>query len=220
MTPSNNPNGQPLIYRIADKLGVFHLVAPVDHQHSQAEVAGLESALAGKANTSDMTTALATKANAVPAGSPTGGIVIANTEGKLSRSNKTVTDLLNAIDGKMDAMTIDTAPTADSTNLVESGGVDAAIKDAINVIFGDSLPYNLSVLDKDRLYTCLLQNKTGNTITLSNCFDASELPESSSEIFYNIAAHDVSFSNMERFGVRIVRKTEGVYIWYDGLFEY
>ena len=41
MTPSNNPNGQPLIYRIADKLGVFHLVAPVNHTHSQSEVDGL-----------------------------------------------------------------------------------------------------------------------------------------------------------------------------------
>ena len=48
MTPSNNPNGLPLIYRIADALGVFHLVAPVDHNHSQEEIDGLADALAAK----------------------------------------------------------------------------------------------------------------------------------------------------------------------------
>ena len=47
MTPSNPTNSQPLIYRIADALGVFHLVAPVDHHHSQDEIDGLETALAG-----------------------------------------------------------------------------------------------------------------------------------------------------------------------------
>ena len=81
MTPSNPTNSQPLIYRIADALGVFHLVAPVNHTHAQSEVEGL-------------TDALAAKANAVPAGSPTGGIVIANTAGELSRSNKTLNDLM------------------------------------------------------------------------------------------------------------------------------
>ena len=48
MTPSNPTNSQPLIYRIADALGVFHLVAPVNHTHAQSEVEGLETALAGK----------------------------------------------------------------------------------------------------------------------------------------------------------------------------
>lgn len=48
MTPSNPDNQQPLIYRIADALGVFHLVAPVNHTHSTSEVDGLETALAGK----------------------------------------------------------------------------------------------------------------------------------------------------------------------------
>lgn len=41
MTPSNPDNQQPLIYRIADAAGVFHLVAPVTHTHSQSEVDGL-----------------------------------------------------------------------------------------------------------------------------------------------------------------------------------
>ena len=114
MTPSNPDNSQPLIYRIADALGVFHLVAPVDHTHLTTEVSGL-------------TEALAAKANAVPAGSPSGGIVIAGTSGELARSNKTVQDLLDALAGKMDKKTIDSTPTANSTNLVTSGGVKAAL---------------------------------------------------------------------------------------------
>ena len=71
MTPSNTPNQQPLIYRIADALGVFHLVAPVNHTHAQSEVEGLADALAAKANanhthsqyalTTDVNTALAAK---------------------------------------------------------------------------------------------------------------------------------------------------------------
>ena len=68
MNPSNPTNSQPLIYRIADALGVFHLVAPVDHTHTYAEVPGLQDDLselwAGlneKANQEDMTEALAAK---------------------------------------------------------------------------------------------------------------------------------------------------------------
>lgn len=87
MTPSNPDNQQPLIYRIADALGVFHLVAPVNHTHSQAEIDGLATALAGKAN-------------AVPAGSPSGGIIVAGTSGELSRSNKTIQDILDEIAAK------------------------------------------------------------------------------------------------------------------------
>lgn len=48
MTPSNPSNSQPLIYRICDALGVFHIVAPVNHTHTQSEVDGLTTALAGK----------------------------------------------------------------------------------------------------------------------------------------------------------------------------
>jgi hypothetical protein len=48
MTPSNHDNNQPLIYRIADAAGIFHLVAPVNHTHSQSEIQGLEAALSVK----------------------------------------------------------------------------------------------------------------------------------------------------------------------------
>ena len=200
MTPSNPTNSQPLIYRIADKLGVFHLVAPVNHTHAQSEVEGL-------------TDALAAKANAVPAGSPTGGIVIANTAGELSRSNKTLNDL-------MPIMTIDSTPTANSQNLVTSGGVKAAIKDAVYVIFNQSIPYYLNVLEEGKLFTCIFTNKTGDAINLVDCFDTSTLPESGNQLFFNVATSEVNIQNNESIGLRIVRKSNGVYIWYDGIFEY
>lgn len=107
MTPSNPDNSKPFIYRICDALGITHLVVAVQHSHLMSEITGLVDALAAKAN-------------AVPAGSPTGGIVIANTAGELSRSDKTLNDL-------MPVMTIDSTPTASSPNLVTSGGVKAAL---------------------------------------------------------------------------------------------
>ena len=63
MTPSNNNNGNPLILRILDSLGIAHQVAPVQHTHSQSEVDGLETALNAKANTADVNTSLAGKQN-------------------------------------------------------------------------------------------------------------------------------------------------------------
>lgn len=120
MTPSNPDNQQPLIYRICDAAGVFHIIAPVNHTHTQAEIEGLTAALAGKAN-------------AIPSGSPSGGIVIANTAGELLRSPKTILDLENAIAAKQDALTFDTTPTEGSTNPVTSGGVKTALDGKANI---------------------------------------------------------------------------------------
>ena len=207
MTPSNPTNSQPLIYRIADALGVFHLVAPVNHTHPASEIEGLPEALAAKAN-------------AVPAGSPTGGIVIANTAGELSRSSKTVTDLENAIAAKQDALTFDSAPTTGSTNPVTSGGVAVAIKDARKVILNSNIPYVLSVAEKGVLYTSLFTNRTGAAVSLSECFDISGLPTAERNIFFNVAADSTEIANNETFGVRFLRTTSGVFVWYDGLFEF
>jgi hypothetical protein len=72
MTPSNNPNGEPLIYRICDAAGVFHLVAPVNHTHTYADIPGLADELselwAGvneKAGQEEMEEALAAKQDAL-----------------------------------------------------------------------------------------------------------------------------------------------------------
>ena len=153
MTPSNPDNNQPLIYRIADALGITHLVVAVQHSHLMSEITGLAAALAAKqdalnfdttpteGSTNPVTsggikTALNGKANAVAAGSPSGGIVIAGTSGELARSNKTVQDLLNAIAAKQDALNFDTTPTAGSTNPVTSGGIKTALNGKANVKHG------------------------------------------------------------------------------------
>ena len=125
MTPSNPTNSQPLIYRIADKLGVFHLVAPVDHTHTYAEVPGLQDELnevwAGlneKANQEDVTEALAGKQNVLTFDSaPTAGSTNPVTSGGVKA----------ALDAKQNALTFDSAPTEGSYNPVTSGGVKNAL---------------------------------------------------------------------------------------------
>lgn len=105
MTPSNPDNQQPLIYRIADALGVFHLVAPVNHTHAQSEVEGLADSLAAKANTADVNAALAAKQNTLTfdttptAGSTnpvTSGGVKTALDGKADTANVTYHDFIKA----------------------------------------------------------------------------------------------------------------------------
>lgn len=119
MTPSNPSNGQPLIYRICDALGINHLVACFNHTHEQSEVTGL-------------TTALSAKADKLSAGT-SGSIVIADTEGNLGRSNTTLNDL----QGKL---TFDSTPTASSTNPVTSGGVKTALEGKQDTLTFDATP--------------------------------------------------------------------------------
>lgn len=125
MTPSNPDNNQPLIYRICDAAGVFHIVAPVNHTHTYADVPGLADDLselwAGlneKANQEDMTEALAGKQNVLTFDSaPTAGSTNPVTSGGVKA----------ALDGKQDALTFDNTPTANSTNPVTSGGIKTAL---------------------------------------------------------------------------------------------
>lgn len=126
MTPSNPDNQQSLIYRIADALGVFHLVAPVNHTHSQAEIEGLESALAGKADKNEL-------------GNDETFVQIDNDTLRLSGSQKIVLGIFDPDDEFVEirndniqnlrrALTNpDSTPTSNSNKLVTSGGVKAAI---------------------------------------------------------------------------------------------
>lgn len=161
MTPSNPTNSQPLIYRIADAAGVFHLVAPVDHTHSQAEIDGLAAALAGKQNilnfdttptagsTNPVTsggvkTALNGKANANHGHESIGGtgsaqdayvecnqdIVKISAEGEviIEIQGQAIHLTVDNYDNLVRALTKpDNTPTANSDNLVTSGGVKEAI---------------------------------------------------------------------------------------------
>ena len=226
MEPNNPDNQQPLIYRIADAAGVFHLVAPVNHTHTYQDVPGLAgelnelwSGLNEKANAEDVTEALAGKANAIGAGSPTGGIVIANTAGEIERSNKTITDLENAIAAKQDALIFDTTPTANSTNPVTSGGVKAAIDDATKAVFG-SMPYYITAAhEKMYVHTRILRNNTGSTIKLSECVDVSALPAAErANVYWNV--QDIDIPNNTEIGIRFVRASNAVFLFYDGNFDY
>ena len=226
MEPNNPDNQQPLIYRIADAAGVFHLVAPVNHTHTYQDVPGLAgelnelwSGLNEKANAEDVTKAIAGKANAIGAGSPTGGIVIANTAGEIERSNKTITDLEKAIAAKQDALTFDTTPTANSTNPVTSGGVKAAIDDATKAVFG-SMPYYITAAhEKMYVHTRILRNNTGSTIKLSECVDVSALPAAErANVYWNV--QDIDIPNNIEIGIRFVRASNAVFLYYDGKFDY
>lgn len=153
MTPTPPSGSNPLIYRIADALGVFHLVAPVDHTHAQSEVAGLESALstisttlAAKANAAAVETALAGKAplqhshdsissdenNSVSVSD--GSVIIelndGETGGELEIPVEKLGNLQRAINNP------DSTPTANSDNLVTSGGVKAALDGKANASHG------------------------------------------------------------------------------------
>ena len=269
MTPSNPTNSQPLIYRIADALGVFHLVAPVNHTHTYAEVPGLADDLselwAGlneKANQEDMTEALAAKQDALtfdttPTANSTNPVTSGGVKAALDEKRQIRQDDPDTLDHAIVAATAsdgdiyillsvreddnvksvhitpdnmenliralitpDSTPTASSDNLVTSGGVAAAVKDARKVILNSNIPYVMSVAEKGVLYTSLFTNRTGAAVSLSECFDVSGLPTAERNICFNVAADSIEIANNETFGVRFLRTTSGVFVWYDGLFEF
>lgn len=146
MTPSNPDNQQPLIYRIADALGVFHLVAPVNHTHSQAEIDGLADALAGKANAADVTAALAAKnsINQVDDDDNQEAHLDAVAEDddvyfkfrlKNGNTEKQVLLTVSKMDNFARAISNpDSAPIASSDNLITSGAVAAALERSVSVM--------------------------------------------------------------------------------------
>ena len=225
MIPSNPSNQNPFILCIMDALGIPHQVAPLEHTHSYAEVPGLADEIselwAGvneKADQEETTEVLAGKANAIPAGSPSGGIVIAGTSGEIARSDKTIPDLLNAIAAKQDALTFDTTPTANSTNPVTSGGVKAAIDDATKAVFG-SMPYYITAAhEKMYVHTRILRNNTGATIKLTECVDVSALPVAERNVYWN--SPDIDLPNNTEIGIRFVRTSNAIFLYYDGNFAY
>lgn len=188
MTPNNPTNNQPLIYRIADALGVFHLVAPVNHTHAPSEIDGLDDVI------DELFAGLNEKAN---------------TE-----------DVNDALAGKQNVLTFDSTPTADSTNPVTSGGVKAAIDDATKAAFISSMPYIITAThEKMRVYTRILKNTSGVTMTTNECLDFSTLPPAERvNIYWNAASVDIAPN--ESFGIRFMRFATGVYVWYDGKFEF
>ena len=166
MTPSNPSNSQPLIYRIADALGVFHLVAPVNHTHAQSEVEGLTDALAAKANMTDVNNALNNKSNSnhqhyYLSSSAGGKLGVYQNEGDeyiyialfdngtMYEYNLTPSDLSKVFSP-------DTTPTANSDKLVTSGGVKAALEGKANKV--------------DVMYSVFEKSDENENIELDNVF--------------------------------------------------
>ena len=137
MTPSNPSNSQPLIYRICDSLGVFHLVAPVNHTHQQSEVEGLPAALAGKANVNHTHSLIIYgEDNYIQAAD--GAINISVTDGESGgEAEITPSNIANLNRALSDP---DSTPTANSDNFVTSGGVKAALDEKMGVMSFDSVP--------------------------------------------------------------------------------
>lgn len=162
MTPSNPTNQQPLIYRIADALGITHLVVAVQHSHLMSEITGLAAALAAKqdalnfdttpteGSTNPVTsggikTALNGKANVEHGHDSIGGTATAQ-DASVSCELDTVritaeNEVIISIEGQAIHLSVDnyenlvraltdpdSTPTANSNNLVTSGGVKAAIE--------------------------------------------------------------------------------------------
>lgn len=141
MTPSNPTNGQPLIYRIMDALGVSHLVACINHTHEQSEVEGLPAALNNKAEKNHSHDFIGEDTDESAAE------VIANEDrvhievrevseggGECDITPSNIGNLARALE------TPDTTPTTGSDKLVTSGGVKAALDGKQGTLTFDSTP--------------------------------------------------------------------------------
>lgn len=141
MIPSNPDNNQPLIYRICDAAGVFHLVAPFNHTHSQDEVEGLPAALNNKAekNHSHDSIGEDTDGSAAEVTANEGTVHIEVREvseggGECDITPSNIGNLARALE------TPDSTPTTGSDKLVTSGGVKAALECKQGTLTFDSTP--------------------------------------------------------------------------------
>lgn len=270
MEPNNPDNNQPLIYRICDAAGVFHLLAPVNHTHTYQDVPGLAgelnelwSGLNEKANAEDVTEALAAKQDALtfdttPTANSTNPVTSGGVKAALAeKADKSLID--NTVNGigrafiqlgtddeteihfeiqvakngvtdnaditvdnipnlQRALQTPDSTPTANSDKLVTSGGVKAAIDDATKAVFG-SMPYYITTAhEKMKVYTRILRNNTGSTIKLTECIDVSALPAAERHVYWN--SPDIDLPNNTEIGIRFVRTSNAVFLFYDGNFDY
>lgn len=162
MTPSNPGNNQPLIYRICDAIGVFHLVAPVNHTHIYSEIPGLNDEL------SELWAAMNEKANS-------------EAVNEALEAKADITTMNNALEGKMPSMPIDNEPELDSRSLVLSGGVAAALAEkaplaSTNVVyheFGDGNPLppvNQLFTGGNNQITMVIENVSGREYPMDYIF--------------------------------------------------
>ena len=177
MIPANPDNNKPFIFRIADALGITHLVVAVQHSHLMSEIEGLVSALAGKSDTNHTHKLLLYNPSSSPDGfagftaSGYGNFTIGVQESKsisLMFGAYTKANITNAnVDNLARALqNPDTTPTADSDKLVTSGGVKAALdaKYSINQVDeDDEQEAHLSAIAEDDDIYFDFRLKNGNT---------------------------------------------------------
>lgn len=230
MTPSNPDNQQPLIYRIADALGVFHLVAPVNHTHSQAEIDGLATALAGKSNTDH------THDHIILAGVGRMGV----SEDEETRDGYVwvvlwddaqeaeVTYLIKK-DDLLKWLNPDSTPTDNSTKFVTSGGVKIALDGKASVADVAFTSFSREATEQLNLHTLFEDGHTQSTIRLYNIgvepFSLSDFltARAGDDILFQIGA--IPTIDPDQFAiVRIIVKHEGdydeFYVICDGIFTY
>lgn len=189
MTPSNPDNQQPLIYRIADALGITHLVVAVQHSHLMSEIEGLASALAGKADTNHTHKLIQYSASAstdgfagftvTGAGSFTIGVQTDKSIDfqfgptvKASITNSNVDNLARALRNP------DTTPTASSDKLVTSGGVAAALAAKMDNKTIDSTPTaNSTNLVTSGGVKAALEGKANKVDVMYSVFEKSDANE-------------------------------------------
>ena len=195
MTPSNPSNSKPLIYRICDSLGVFHIVAPVNHTHEINEVSGLTDELNElwastneKANAEDVTEALAEKQNTLTFDSTptanstnpvTSGGVKTALDGKADAAATTA-----ALAAKQDTLTFDSTPTLNSNNPVTSSGVHVAIEekfkgivpDIVTLTQGDSIELDELAMEANSIRRLIVLNDYTDAIQFPNIFNSDSLP--------------------------------------------
>lgn len=193
MTPSNPDNNQPLILRIADALGVLHLVAPVNHIHSKSEVSGLENTLSVLSHEINASNNNAYGQVKVEPNETDGKVQVSiaieddsEETDFLREAYITWSNIKNFIRALRDP---DTTPTASSDNLVTSGGVKTALNGKANSshnhsYLSSSVGGKLGVYQTDGdeyIYIALFDNGTmyeyGLTHTdLSNAFSPDTTP--------------------------------------------
>ena len=219
MTPTNDPNGKPLIYRIADALGVFHLVAPVKHTHTISEITDIENYTPSgiQGGTSGNEAYILIGANGAIAGTTKTGFaidLIVNGQHKIFEvSSNTIENLLRA-QSDPDAQPID-----ESDNLITSGAVYAALNSAIRMKRSTNIPdFNVALLEKGIIYNYIFFNNSGEEISLLSCFDISSLPVSERNLYITENGDGVTIGDGEQFGARLCRLDDGVFVEFSGLF--
>lgn len=115
--------------------------------------------------------------------------------------------------------TPDAQPTDNSDNLVTSGAVAAALRNATRMRQSINIPgFTVTELEKGIVYSYIFTNTSGESISLNSCFDTSSLPVSERNLFVTENGEGVTINDGDVFGARICRLDEGVFVEYLGLF--